>query len=63
MAIFRPRIVMSYLEQTISGLQRIVEQFPTNTRPELRMYKRMRDQLRTKYRIECCDITNRSPRP
>lgn len=61
MAIFRPRIAMSYLEQEISRLTPLAKrasfwQFGL----ELRIAERMYRQLRQTHRIECCDIPRRA---
>jgi hypothetical protein len=61
MAIFRPRIAMSYLEQAISSLRSIAKRLPRDVPAlEMRMYERMRAQLRQTYRIECCDLPRRA---
>ena len=59
MAIFRPRIAVSYLEQEISRLIPIAKKFSYSNR-ELRIAERMYRQMRQKYRIECCDLIARN---
>jgi hypothetical protein len=59
MAIFRPRIFVSQLEQAICRLRRTVETFP-HYRSELRMYERMRWDEVAKHRVKCCDWPRRA---
>lgn len=60
MAIFRPQIAMSYLEQTISNIRPIARRFPNGfTAQNLRVHEELYDRLRKKHWIERCDLIAR----